>query len=98
MAAVSELQACFANRALGMSLEIGLRSSPHTIRQYFRDVTRRIREQEREGAWHIPIVALTAHAAERDRHACMSAAMDDFLSKPYSQNALMAVLGRWLSV
>jgi CheY-like chemotaxis protein len=44
-----------------------------------------------------PIVALTANAFEDDRHACLTAGMDDFLVKPMSPDALRATLTRWTS-
>jgi len=43
----------------------------------------------------IPIVALTAHALEEDRDKCLSAGMDDYLSKPFVLSQLQAVLERW---
>lgn len=43
-----------------------------------------------------PIAALTADAFEDDRHACMSAGMNDFLVKPLTETALRAVLARWV--
>ncbi|WP_374341445.1 ATP-binding protein [Methyloversatilis sp.] len=47
------------------------------------EATRLIREMERElGRPAVPIFAMTANALEDDRHACMTAGMNDFLTKP----------------
>jgi len=55
------------------------------------DATRAIRARER-GDRHVPIIALTANAMERDRQACLQAGMDDYLSKPLSIDKLKVVL------
>jgi PAS domain S-box-containing protein len=43
----------------------------------------------------IPIVAMTAHALEDDRRRCLDAGMDDYLAKPVSPDALIAVLQKY---
>ena len=45
---------------------------------------------------HIPIIAVTAHAMQGDRDASLAAGMDDHLCKPFSLDALRAVLQRWM--
>jgi CheY-like chemotaxis protein/HPt (histidine-containing phosphotransfer) domain-containing protein len=48
--------------------------------------------------FHVPIVALTANAMEKDRQRCLDAGMDDYLSKPFSQKQLLTILTRYLTL
>jgi CheY-like chemotaxis protein len=59
------------------------------------EATRAIRAAEVGTDRHLPIVALTASAMERDREQCVVAGMDDYLAKPFTKEALTAVLERW---
>ncbi|MEO8655266.1 MAG: response regulator, partial [Ramlibacter sp.] len=56
--------------------------------------TREIRKLQRLA--HLPIVAMTANAMERDHHMCMEAGMNDFLVKPIDQQDMLDVLLRWI--
>jgi len=58
------------------------------------ETTRRIRGQEKAKGIHTPIVALTAHALRGDREKYLSAGLDFYLSKPFSQEELLKVLNR----
>jgi signal transduction histidine kinase len=58
------------------------------------DATRAIRKLEAEG--NLPrtrIIAMTAHAMQGDRDVCLSAGMDDYISKPVNIEELGKALG-----
>ncbi len=58
------------------------------------EATRRIRESH--GPGQLPVVAMTANAMEQDRQLCLSAGMNDTVTKPIDPKALWAALLRWI--
>jgi two-component system sensor histidine kinase/response regulator len=53
--------------------------------------------RERIRASELPIIAMTAHAMESERLACLDAGMNDHLSKPVDPDNLVRVLKRWIA-
>lgn len=57
------------------------------------ETTRRIRELEKTRGQRNTIIGVTAHALAGDRERCISAGMDDYVSKPIHPDILAAKLG-----
>jgi len=55
-------------------------------------------EQLRGRSRSLPIIAITANALQGDRESCLAAGMDDYLSKPFTQQALGQTIGRWITL
>lgn len=58
------------------------------------ETTRRIRTTL--GLTRLPVVAMTANARREDQTECLTAGMDDFLTKPVVPAALYATVARWV--
>ncbi|PLY01058.1 MAG: hypothetical protein C0623_05795 [Desulfuromonas sp.] len=43
-----------------------------------------------------PVIALTAHVRKEDMNRCLEAGMNDCLSKPFRQQQLLEMMGKWL--
>ena len=56
--------------------------------------TAEIRRHEGNGQ-RLPIIAMTAAATSEDRERCLTAGMDDYVSKPVDASVLDQALGRW---
>ena len=62
------------------------------------EATKAIRARELASNYRrVPIIALTANAMAHDREECLSAGMDDHLSKPFNTQTLQAMLARWMA-
>jgi PAS domain S-box-containing protein len=56
------------------------------------EATARIRERECNSGRRVPIVAMTAQAAEADRLRCLESGMDAYISKPVNVPELMKII------
>jgi polar amino acid transport system substrate-binding protein len=69
------------------------------------EATRRIRAYEKECAAHnsqpinrTPIIALTAHAMNRERERCLESGMDDHIAKPIDDERFFTTLAKWIKL
>ncbi len=63
------------------------------------EATRQIRNPRSAALHHdVPVIAMTANVMQRDRELCISAGMNDFVTKPVSLELLRRALKRWLPV
>jgi len=58
------------------------------------EATREIRKIP--GGANIPIIGMTANVFEKDKQDCISAGMNDFISKPLDFKKLLEIVTRWL--
>lgn len=59
--------------------------------------TQQIRKYEQEHAQKpTPVIAVTANAQKEDRERFLAAGMDDYLSKPYTEDQLRHILSRYI--
>ena len=63
------------------------------------EATRRIRHHEfRQGTRQpVPIVALTAYSLDHEREKCMTAGMNDFLTKPINMEVLRRMVNKYVN-
>jgi two-component system sensor histidine kinase/response regulator len=60
------------------------------------ECTALIREHEKPTGGRLPIVAITAHAMDKDESRCLQAGMDAYLSKPIDPDQLFDVVERYI--
>jgi len=56
----------------------------------------KIRELEASTNTHIPIIAITANAMIGDKEKCISAGIDDYISKPFQPSALIEKIKKFI--
>jgi osomolarity two-component system sensor histidine kinase NIK1 len=63
------------------------------------EITADIREYERATGRSklIPIIALTANTLDNDKEKCLTAGMDDYLSKPFTAEELQDMISKYIN-
>ncbi len=57
------------------------------------EATQKIRELQQEV--HIPIIAVTAGNLKGEKEKCLEAGMDDFIAKPFVEEAIIVLFEKW---
>jgi signal transduction histidine kinase/ActR/RegA family two-component response regulator len=60
------------------------------------EATSIIREIEKGTGRHIPIIGITAYAVKADKEKCISAGMDDYMSKPFVKEEFYRMIEKYL--
>lgn len=60
------------------------------------EATSIIREIEKGTGKHIPIIGITAYAVQADREKCISAGMDDYMSKPFVKEEFYKMIEKYI--
>ena len=61
------------------------------------EATSIIREIEKGTGKHIPIIGITAYAVKADKEKCVSAGMDDYMSKPFVKEEFYKMIEKYTS-
>ncbi|AUD02768.1 PAS domain S-box protein [Spirosoma pollinicola] len=60
--------------------------------------TQRIREMEQNGPKHATILALTAGNVKGERERCLAAGMDDYITKPITEETIIPFFTKWQKI
>jgi HPt (histidine-containing phosphotransfer) domain-containing protein len=62
------------------------------------DLTKSIRQLERDSDKRLPIIAITANVIQREAKACLDSGMDGYLFKPVEMTVLRKTVNKWLPI